>query len=150
MNKRAYNSYNYGSTARKLTYPEGSEPSSHQKLINNNKSLTQKRAKAKFKVVMLVFGVFLCCLSIIYRYAMITHLNYEADNLTAQYNKIKNENLKLKIQINHDTDLAKIKQIAEEKFSMQAPDQRQIVYVRVPKNDFTKVASAYEYSSEAR
>ncbi|HHW48103.1 MAG TPA: cell division protein FtsL, partial [Clostridiaceae bacterium] len=96
-------------------------------------------------MLMVVFCMFFL---IMYRYAMITELNYEIVEAESDYNKIKDNNARLMVEIEKETDLRKIKEIAEEKLNMKKPDKFQTVYISVPKNDFTVVADAYKETGD--
>jgi cell division protein FtsL len=134
-------SYINGSLARKLEYD----------VYEENKVLKAKRKqksnnRAKFNLILIIFVVFSLVFLIIYRYAFITELNYNIDSSIRKYNEIKNENSILKVDIEKDTDLSKIMQIAEEKLGMHKPDKFQVVKVNVPKNDYSIVSLKYDYS----
>ena len=47
----------------------------------------------------------------------------------------------LRVQIETMTDLNEIKEAAESRLGMQMPDKSQIVYIRVPRNDYTVMVS---------
>jgi hypothetical protein len=57
------------------------------------------------------------------------------------YNDKKNANIQLRLEIQKNLDLNRIKEIALTRLDMQEPDKYQIVYVRVPKKDVMKVAA---------
>lgn len=133
-----------GSAARKLEY----------NVYEENKVLKAKKkqrsyALAKFKTILMVLVLFAGCFLIIFRYALLTELNYNLEKATKQYNTIKSENDRLKVDINKEMDLDKIKEIAVTRLGMQKPDKYQIVYVNVQKNDFTEVADAYKGNSNS-
>lgn len=127
----------HGTAAEKLTYD----------VYEENKVLSAKRKqrsnnKVKFRAVCTVLFVFTLGIIVIYRYALLTELNYNIGKQTRIYNDIKNGNIQLKAEIQNGMDLNKVREIAENKLGMQKPDKYQIVYIRVPKTDVTKVAEA--------
>lgn len=127
------NRYVHGSTAEKLqydVYQENKVLKAKKRYRNNN--------KAKLKTICYVMMLFLACLTVIYRYAMITELNYKIAKINKSYNELRNENTRLKVEIDKETDLNKIRAAAESRLGMQRPDKYQIVYVNVPKIDFTE------------
>ena len=133
--------YVHGTAARKLEYD----------VYEKNKVLKAKRKqksnnRAKVNLILGILVVFSLIFLIIYRYALITELNYNIDKSNKSYSEIKNENSILKVDIEKDTDLNKIKQIAEEKLGMHKPDKFQLIYVNVPKNDYSIVSLKYDYS----
>jgi cell division protein FtsL len=135
-------SYIYGATAEKLEYD----------VYEENKVLKAKKTektqnKVKLKMVFNILIVFVLIFSVMYRYALITELNYKINKTNISYNEIKNENSRLKVDVEKQMDLQKIKEIAEKKLGMQKPDKYQIEYVNVPKSDYTRVADAAKIDS---
>lgn len=142
---QAGKNYVYGSTARKLETPAKPiyDVYEENKVLKEKKK-ARKNNKVRLKTVGYVMVIFSCCLLMMYRYALITELNYNISKLEKIYNEKVNENSRLKIAIEEDTDLDRIKQLAEEKLGMQKPDRYQIVYINVPKSDFTTVSGTYK------
>ncbi|MCR4434569.1 MAG: cell division protein FtsL [Clostridiales bacterium] len=129
--------YVYGSTAEKIKYD----------VYEENKVLKEKKKhrtnnRAKLRTVCAILIVFAACFTIIYRYAAITELNYKVVKQNKIYESIKDENTRLRVEISKETDLNKIRAVAESKLGMQRPDKYQIVYMNVAKNDYTEAASA--------
>ncbi|MDR3120850.1 MAG: hypothetical protein LBU58_05900, partial [Clostridiales bacterium] len=60
--------------------------------------------------------------------------------------KLENENSALQKQISMETDLEKIRLLAESKLNMQKPDKHQVVYIKVPKKDHALVAVSAQQS----
>jgi len=131
--------YVYGTAARKIEY----DVYEHNEVLKTKKKVRSNN-KAKAKIVFMLMVVFCMFFLIMYRYALITELNYDIAKADSDYNKIKENNARLLVEIEKETDLRKIKEIAEEKLNMQKPDKFQTVYISVPKNDFTVVADAYK------
>lgn len=135
--------YVYGTAAEKLEY----------NVYEENKVLKAKKQaksnnKIKLKAVCFVLVIFASCLVLMYRYALITELNYNISKLEKEYNEIRNQNSRLKLAIEKDMDLNKVREIAEKRLGMQKPDRYQMVYINVPKNDCTKVAESYKHSKD--
>lgn len=131
--------YVYGTAARKLEYDVYEE----NKVLKRKKQANRDN-KAKVKVVFSVFIVFVSCLMLMYRYAVITDLNYRISESYKHYNDIRNENSRLVVEIGKEMSLTKVKEIAEKRLGMQKPDRYQVVHIRVPKSDFTVVADTYK------
>jgi cell division protein FtsL len=136
--------YVYGSTAEKIQYD----------VYEENRVLRQKKNqrsnnKAKLKMFLNVFFVFLLGAVIVMRYAMITELSYNLDKENKKYNNIVNENSRLKVQIEKNMNLAQVKEVAESRLGMQKPDKYQLVYVDVPRNDFSLVSDKYKESEKS-
>jgi len=106
----------------------------------------RQRATFKFKVKLVLFIVaaFGACWLLMYRYALITELTYKINTANKQYNNILSENVKLKVEIERQIDLQKIRELAETKLGMHKPDKYETVYIKVPKNDYTQVSDAYK------
>lgn len=131
-------SYVHGTAARKLEYDVYEE---NQVLRAKKKQKSNNRAK--LNLVLSIFVVFILVFLVIYRYAMITELTYNIDKSEKQYSEIKNENSILKVNIEKGTDLNKVRQIAEDKLGMHKPDKYQVIYVIVPKSDYSIVSQEY-------
>jgi cell division protein FtsL len=132
-------SYISGTSARKLSYDvyeENTVLKAKRKQKSNN--------RAKFNLVLSIFVVFILVFLVIYRYALITELNYNINESLKSYSEIKNENSILKVDIEKDTDLSKMRQIAEDKLGMHKPDKFQVIYVNVPKDDYSIVSKTYD------
>lgn len=134
----ANKNYINGTSARKLDY----------NVYEENKVLKEKKKhksnnKIKSKMIFSIMIVFALGFVILGRYATLTQLNYSVSNYTNEYKELQDKNVKLKVEIQSKTDLKKVKQIAEQKFGMQKPDKYQIIYVDVPKTDFTVVNSKF-------
>lgn len=123
-------------------------------VYSENKVLSKKReyrhnGKIKLKTVCLILTAFGMALLLMYRFALITEINYKISNMESEYNKLRNENSRLKVAIEEHMDLSEIKEAAENKLGMQKPDKYQIVYLNVPKKDFTIVNKEYVNNMES-
>lgn len=131
-------SYVYGSTAEKLQYDVYEENK-----VLRAKKVHRSNAKEKVKMVFSIALVFSICFVMMYRYSLITEMNFNVYKQNQKYNDIRNENSNLKVQIEKQLNLNNIREKAEKKLGMQKPDKYQITYVKVPKYDFTRVADDY-------
>lgn len=141
--KQAAENYVHGTAAEKLEYNVYEE----NKVLRAKKKSKQNN-NLKLKAVGLILIVFAACFVIIFRYVMITELSYKIDSLNKKYAEIQNEDTRLKVQINEQTDLQKIKLVAETKLGMTKPDKSQIVCVNVPRSDFTRVSDINEAQTQ--
>ena len=137
--------YISGTSAKKLKYYEKLK----YDVYEENKLLKAKKKarsyiRTKLKIVCFVLAVFACCFTMIYRYALITDLSYTINKLEKCHNELMNENSRIKIDLERKTDLNRIKEMAQSKLNMQEPDRYQIVYISIPKDDFTTVAETYK------
>lgn len=135
--------YVYGTAAEKIEYDvyEQNEVLKEKRRMRNN-------AKVKWKAVFGIIAIFSLCLVLMYRYALITEMGLTATRSEKEYNQIKDENSRLRVEIEKQTDINTIRKIAEDKLGMHKPDKNQIVYIYVPKNDFTVVSEDYENKEE--
>jgi len=81
-----------------------------------------------------------------YRFAAITQLSYAIIQNENLYDELRNQNSILKVQIETNTDLTDIKELAETRLGMQKPDKSQVVYIKVPRNDYTVVMKTQDES----
>lgn len=128
------NYYVEGTAARKIKYDVYEE----NVVLKKKKQYRDNRA-AKFRLVMSLIAVFAVALVITYRFALITKLNYDITKSEKEYNNWVSENSRLKVDIENNTDLVKIKEIAEQRLGMSEPDKYQTVIIRVPRKDYTVV-----------
>jgi cell division protein FtsL len=128
-------SYVHGTAARKLeynVYEENTVLKAKRKQRSNN--------KAKAKMVLYIMTVFAMCFVVMLRYTQITELNYKIERKNKEFHSLRNDNSRLKVAIEKEMDLNKVRELAQQKLGMQKPDKYQVVYIKVLKNDFTKVA----------
>lgn len=134
------NGYIYGSAAPKL--PEQAErPIETQKIQKRayRKPLSQKQIIPKAKML---FGIaFMVAISfvILYRFSVIAELNYKMGTLTDEYNRLRDENRRLEVEIATSINLDRVKELAETKLNMHKPDSYQTILVSVPKNNYSVV-----------
>lgn len=131
--------YVQGTAAEKIEYNVYEENE-----VLKAKKQQKSNNKSKVKIVFTVLIAFACCLTLIFRYAQITEMNYKLLKINKQYNEIRNENSRLKVEIEKKLDLQTIKANAETRLGMQKPDRHQVVRVSIPKTDFTQVADEYK------
>lgn len=130
--------YVYGTAAEKIQYDIYQE--------NTVLKAKQKRRSyhvVKAKAVLAVMIVFALGATTMYRYAIITQLNYDISKSNKGYNELKKENTRLRVEIDKGMDLQKIQETAVNRLGMQKPDKYQTVHINVPKSDYTKVSQEY-------
>ncbi len=129
--------YVHGSAARQLEYDVYEE----NKVLKAKKRYKSNK-KIKLRMVVAIIAVLAAGLAVMCRYAIITKVSYDLNKLEKDYEKIRNENSVLKVQIETKTDLNEIKEAAEKRLGMQMPDKSQIIYIKVPRNDYTVVMTS--------
>jgi cell division protein FtsL len=145
-----YNGYVYGSVAPKLpesTERQVGEQRIGKKVSKQTRSYQQTSSMPKARMVFALLFITAVCFVILYRFSVITELNSTMGELTAQYNLLRDENRKLKVDIETSIDLDYVRQIAETKLNMHKPDQYQLVLVSVPKSNYSVVLN-YDYIDE--
>ncbi|NSW90517.1 MAG: cell division protein FtsL [Firmicutes bacterium] len=135
------NDYVYGTLAKQIQYDVYEE----NEVLKEKKKYRLNRI-TKFKAVVSILLIFALGFIVAYRYALITDLNYKISKLEREYENLRDENSRLKVAVEKDTDLPRIKEAAEKKLGMQKPDKYQIVYIRVPKSNFTVTSETYKNS----
>ena len=131
--------YVYGSVAENNKndvydpYEENPVLKSKKKIRNNS--------KVKAKIVFNIFIIFGMFAIIMFRYATINQMNYDSNKLNKQYVTMQNDNELISIDILKAMGLKNIREVAENNLNMHKPDKSQIVYVTVPKEDVTILAS---------
>ena len=131
--------YVQGSIARQLQYDVYEENT-----VLKAKKRYKNNRKIKLKLVLSIVMVLFAGLTVMYRFAAITQLSYTINQSESYYNELRNENSILKVQIETKTDLTDIKEVAENRLSMQKPDKSQIIYINVPRNDYTVVMKSQD------
>jgi cell division protein FtsL len=123
-----------GSLAEKIQYDVYEE----NKVLKSKKK-ARSNSKAKLKFVACILLVFSLCFVVILRYAQITEMNYKISTANKVYSNLKIDNSYLKVSIEANMELEKVREAAT-KLGMHKPDKYQIIYLKIPKTDFTKVA----------
>jgi cell division protein FtsL len=124
--------YVEGTAARQLEYDVYEE----NKVLREKKRYKNNR-KVKLKSVFTIVAILAAALAVMCRYAIITEMSYEINQKETEYNTLRNANALLKVQIETETNLTDIKEIAETRLGMQTPDKSQLVYINVPREDYT-------------
>lgn len=135
--------YMHGSAARELDYDVYAE----NKVLKAKKQYKNNR-KAKFKLVISILAVLVAGLAVVCRFALITQISYNINENEKHYNELRNENSRIRVQVEQETDLTSIRQLAESRLEMQMPDKSQIVYINVEKNDHTVVINTEDEEAE--
>ena len=112
-----------------------------QGLLLREVSMRKERNKIRRKYFLMIFVAFIFSIALIYRYSFVIEINERIIKEKATLEKLENDNNLLLRQIGEETDLEKIRLLAESKLDMQKPDRDQIVYIKVPKKDHALVAA---------
>jgi len=150
---QSYNGYQYETSPRKIQ-PDYSpykkkDPYKGKKVATNKKSAKKvnKRAKTKSKMkpkvqIALYIAIgFIVLFSISYRNSLITESFNTKESKKEELSSIRKENEQLKVNIESSLNLNNVEQMAKEMLGMQKLDNKQKVYVSLPKKDYIEPAS---------
>lgn len=131
------NRYVYGSAAPQMPQEQNKpQRSSRQPVPGKTRVYT---AIPKGKMVFAIMALFAMCFIIIYRFSAIAEYNFRMGTLQSQYDTLRDDIGKLKVDIGTNVNLENVRKIAEERLNMHKPDHYQIVSVSVPKNNYNVV-----------
>lgn len=108
-----------------------------QKRKEQNREQIKQRALYNVKFLFTSVVVLLCCILIIAFNSIIAETNKGIKELTVNLNELKEKNSTLQAEISGQIDLKSIEKIATEKLLMSKPAKHQIVYIDVPKSNYT-------------
>jgi cell division protein FtsL len=104
-------------------------------------SARKQRNKVRRIYVLMIFVSFIFAIALIYRYSLAIEINDRIIREKAVLSKMENENSLAQMQIASETDLEKIRILAESRLGMQKPDKDQIYYIKVPRRDHALIAA---------
>ena len=153
MAYQRYNGYQYETSPRKIE-PEY-RPYKKQEPYKSKKSTVSKKkakkvdkkvkAKSKLKpkaqIALYVAIGFIVLFSISYRNSLITESFNEKESKKEELSSIRKENEQLKVNIESSLNLNNVEQMAKEMLGMQKLDNKQKVYVSLPKKDYIQPAT---------
>ncbi|MHB8061856.1 MAG: cell division protein FtsL [Ruminiclostridium sp.] len=109
--------------------------------VLKSKKVARNNTKIKTKIIFYILVIFCMCAVTMFQFAQISQLNYQSSELNKQYVAIQNENNLLSIEIENAKSLINIREVAVNNLQMHKPYKSQIIYVNVPKEDVTMIAS---------
>ncbi len=134
--------YIYGSAAPQIQQPEAPRKvGPERRRVRKVRTLSETAVIPKGRLFFGILAVTLVCFTVLYRYSELAELNYQMGQLTNQYEKLKDENRRLNVEIETSINLPRVEALAKEKLGMHKPEQYQIVLVSVPKNDYSVVVN---------
>lgn len=144
----AKNSYQYGTSPRKLEPKRKKNTQSKKKLqkqieINQmqRKVAIQAERKKHNQNVALIIAMFLLLLAVSYRSSLINEKFNNLQNAKQKLASIEKTNGQLEVNIESSLNLSNIEEAAKEKLGMQKLDNNQKVYVNLDKKDYVEVGS---------
>jgi len=111
-----------------------------RELLLQEMQMRKIRNKVRRKYMLMIFVSFLFAVALIYRYSLVIEINDHILREKVTLGNIENENSLLQKQIGSETDLEKIRILAESRLGMQKPDKDQIYYIKVPRRDHALTA----------
>jgi len=94
----------------------------------------KKKNKVKKKVFLGVLS-FAIALTIVYRYAMLNNMSMENIKLKKELAELNNVNAQLQLKAEQSVNLSYVEQYAQENLGLQKPQNYQIEYINVNKQD---------------
>ncbi len=135
------NQYYKGTSAYKLEeYESYAKESQKKKLERKKSSIAQHRAICRLMIVGVIFA-FAAASALVYVNVMALRASTDIDNLEKQLAMVVDENKQKEIEINQKLDMKVIEKRAINELGMQKPDNSQIIYVDVRKDNNIEVAS---------
>lgn len=116
------NEYVHGSTARKISQQKEFDYSVKKQPVK--RIIKKSNIKSLFIIICIVFFMLML---LMYRYAILTEINFRYSEKNKEYNELKNENNKLRSEIQSGIDLKIIEEKAKA-MGMLKPDRNQIIY----------------------
>ena len=112
------------------------EPAAQPKKEEKQKEqvASKKKNKAKKKVFLGVLS-FALALTIVYRYAMLNNMSMENIKLKKELAELNNVNAQLQLRAEQSVNLSYVEQYAQENLGLQKPQNYQIEYINVNKQD---------------
>lgn len=132
--------YYYGTSAYKLEEYENRSRNNNEKQKQRRKAAKrQQMALYRLMLVSVVF-VFIAASALVYVNVMALRAASDIEDLEKELAMVVDNNKQKEIKINQSLDMKNIEKRAIEELGMQKPDNSQIVYVDVRKENFVKVA----------
>ena len=145
----AYNHYQYETSPRKIQpeyeprvrkkYPKKSTAKKTKSV--QNKKTSKKQVTIQTKIVIYVIIGFLILLAISYRNSVINEKFAEIKTLKNNLASIQKENEQLEVNIENNLNLKTVEQSAKELLGMQKLENKQTIYINLPKQDYVEPAT---------
>jgi len=134
MKNYSVNDYNRGSLAYK-EYVE--EENKFDVRVAKVKGVSKKNPTSPLKIGLLIVSIVAIVVSLLAQYATIAFNQNRINSVKAEIKGIEDEIYNVDVQIAETLDLANVKKIAIGKLGMVMPSDNQLMYVEVPKKDYT-------------
>ena len=134
------NKYYYGTSAYKLEEYENSTRKNAEKQLKRRKAQKKEQAALYRFLLFGVVFVFVAASALVYVNVMAMRASTDIDKLEKKLAMVVDENKQKEIRINQSLDMKVIEKRAIEELGMQKPDNSQIVYVDVRKENHVEAA----------
>ena len=145
----ARNAYQYETSPRKIETEyeirrehkkiKKKEPLSREEIRQKQRELKQEKRR-QLKNITIIMGVFLVLLVISYRNSLITEKFNEIQDKKAELAQTEKTIGQLEVSIESSLNLKNLEKSAKEKLGMKKLNNKQKVYVTIPKKDYTESA----------
>ena len=129
----------YDTTGAEDLYVSVEKPKETNPVLYEIKKKKEDR-KTKKHVIVLMAIVFALGLTVAFRFASITQINYTNHELQQEYNEIQSQIKITEANIEGAMSISEISKIATEKLNMHKPLSYQITYIDVKIEDQTEIA----------
>lgn len=151
MAYQRYQGYQYETSPRKLqpeyepnirkANPYKGKKKSTVKKVSRSNAKTKAKMNSKKKLALYIAIGFLVLFGISYRNSLITESFNEKEELKKNLSSIQKENEQLKVNIESSLNLNNVEQMAKTMLGMQKLDNKQKIYVNLPKKDYIEQAT---------
>lgn len=142
------NRYQYETSPRKLQPEYQTKPvkypkkSTARKQANTKKNtVKEEKKKVQTRYIFYVLIGFSILFAISYRNSIINEDFTQIKNMKAQLAEVEKENAQLEVNIQSNLNLKNVEQSAKELLGMQKLNNKQTVYVSLPKKDYIESAT---------
>lgn len=137
--------YEYGTSPEEYIIPE--EKIQEKKIILTELRRKKEDKKTKKHIIINVTLLVIMGLTVAFRYASVTQINYENHKLEQEYQKKVAVAQNLAVEIESNMSIAEIAEIAETKLGMHKPYSYQLKYIDVETPDQTEYKNT-EFTKE--
>ena len=132
--------YDYGTNPKKYTISE--QKLAEKKILLTELKRKKEDKKIKKNIIVSIFLLVAMGLTVAFRYASVTQINYENHKLEQEYQQKSAVVQNLEMEIESNMSIAEIAEIAETKLGMHKPFAYQIKYINVETPDQTEYRDA--------
>ena len=107
----------------------------NREILKKEVNMRKERRLVRVKYIAMISALFVLFVAMIYRFSMVIEINSEITKYNADLSRVRNNADVLKKDISRETDLERVRVLAESRLNMQKPDAHQYIYIKVPRND---------------